>query len=527
MRLMRLMRRTTGILLAGGVALTTLTLGQAAAGPDTNILNVGIAAPDAGRLDPHLSATTIDKAVFGWMFNGLVRFKPGTASPETIEPDLAESWDTSSDGLEWTFKLREGVQCHHGYGELTSDDVVYSFARAADKERSSFSSDFAVFDKVEAPDKYTVKITLKNPVPSLLGLVTNYHGGNVVCKKAAEEMGADFQKRPIGTGPFMFGEYTPQQSLKLVANPDYFRGKPQLDGITYQYIPSDSARDLAFQAGELDMVYGKQDQTWAERTKAIDGVVVHVMEPAEMSVMYLNMASKPLDDIRVRRAIAMATNREQFMEFKGRDVTREANSPVPQGYLGYADMSALMPDYDVEGAKKLLAEAGYPDGITLKVIHTALPGMLGTMEVFQSQMAQAGIKLDLEVVEHATFHAQIRQDLSQIVHYSAARFPVADTYLTQFYHSKSIVGTPTGITNFSHCTVADSEIDAARIEQDQAKQKELWKTAQEKIMNEICSVPIYENLQIWATHNYVDLGYDLVGSLSLGPPVTEATHFVK
>jgi len=524
---MKLTRLTAGLALASGVALGALTAPQALAGPDTNILNVGIAAPDAGRLDPHLSATTIDKAVFGWMFNGLVRFKPGTASPETIEPDLAESWTASDDGLVWTFNLRKGVQCHHGYGELTAEDVVYSLNRAADKERSSFSSDFGVFASVEAPDTHTVKITLKNPVPSLLGLVTNYHGGNVVCKKAAEEMGADFQKRPIGTGPFMFGEYTPQQSLKLVANPDYFRGKPALAGINYQYIPSDSARDLAFQSGELDMVYGKQDQTWAERTKKMDGAVVHVMEPAEMSVMYLNMASAPLDDIRVRRAIAMATNRDQFMEFKGRDVTRVANSPVPQGYLGHADMSEVFPGYDLAGAKALLAEAGHLDGITLKVIHTALPGMLGTMEVFQAQMAEAGIKLDIEVVEHATFHAQIRKDLSQVVHYSAARFPVADTYLTQFYHSASTVNTPTGITNFAHCAVADAEIEAARVEQDPAKQKALWKTAQEKIAAELCGVPIYENLQIWATRDNVDLGYDLIGSLTLGPPVTETTQFRK
>ncbi len=518
---------TAGILLAGGLALGAGTTNLAMAGPDTNVLNVGIAAPDAGRLDPHLSATTIDKAVFGWMFNGLVRFAPGTASPETIEPDLAESWESSDDGLEWTFHLRDGVQCHHGYGELTAEDIVYSLERAADPNRSSFASDFDVFEKVEAVDDSTVKITLKNAVPSLLGLVTNYHGGNIVCKAAAEEMGEDFQKRPIGTGPFMFEQYTPQQNLKLAANPDYFRGKPKLDGINYQYIPSDSARDLAFQSGELDMVYGKQDQTWAERTGQMDDVVVHVMEPAEMSVMYLNTATKPLDDIRVRRAMAMATNRDQFMEFKGRDVTREANSVVPQGYLGHADMSSLMPGHDIEAAKALLAEAGHPDGVTLKVIHTALPGMLGTMEVFQAQMAEAGIKLDVEVVEHATFHAQIRKDLSQVVHYSAARFPVADTYLTQFYHSDSIVGTPTGITNFTHCSVADEEIEAARTERDPEKQKELWATAQRKLMEEICAIPIYENLQIWATKKNLDLGYDLVGSLSLGPPVTENTHFTE
>lgn len=524
---MRLRLMTTAGTAVAGLVLALSVSGQSLAGPDTNVLNVGIAAPDAGRLDPHLSATTIDKAVFGWMFNGLVRFTPGTASPDTIEPDLAEKWSSTADGLQWTFNLRKGVQCHHDYGELTADDVVYSFERAADPKRSSFSSDFSVFEKVEAPDPYTVKITLKNPVPSLLGLVTNYHGGNIVCKKAAEEMGENFQKRPIGTGPFMFGEYQAQQHLKLVANPKYYRGKPKLDGIMYNYIPSDSARDLAFQSGELDMLYGKQDQTWVERTKKVDGAVVHVMEPAEMSVMSLNMSTKPLDDIRVRKAVAMAVNRDEFMDFKGRDVTRVSTSVVPQGYQGHVDMSALMPKYDVEGAKKLLAEAGYPDGVTLKAIHTSLPGMLGTMEVFQAQLARAGIKLDLEVVEHATFHAQIRKDLSQVVHYSAARFPVADTYLTQFFHSRSTVNTPTAVTNFSHCSAGDKEIDEARVEQDGAKQKALWKTAQEKIMSEFCAVPIYENLQIWATKDYLDLGYKLVGSLTLGPPVTEQTHFKK
>ena len=195
------------------------------------------------------------------MFSGLVRFTPGTASPNTIEPDLAENWNSSKDGLEWTFNLRKGVQCHHNFGELTAADIVFSFARAANPKSSSFSSDFNVFDSVKALDPYTVKITLKNPIPSLLGLITNYHGGNIVCKKAVEEMGEDFLKRPIGTGPFMFGEYKPQRYLKLVANPKYFRGSPKLNGIMYTYIPSDSARDLAFQAGELDIIYGNSVYT--------------------------------------------------------------------------------------------------------------------------------------------------------------------------------------------------------------------------------------------------------------------------
>ena len=169
--------------------------------------------------------------------------------------------------------------------------------------------------------------------------------------------------------------------------------------------------------------------------------------------------------------------------------------------------------------------AGYPDGVTIKTIHTTLPGMLATIEAVQALLKKSNINLEITPVEHATFHQQIRQDLSQLVHYSAARFPVADVYLTQFFHSKSIVGTDGAIANFSHCNVADAEIDAARVEQDMAKQKALWKEAQRKIIEAVCGVPVYENMQLWAWKDNLDLGYELKGSLNLSPPITEATHF--
>ena len=244
-------------------ALTTIVLVATVAPPALavkTVLNVGMAAIDAGRLDPHLSATTPDKALFNWMFNGLVRMKQGTMNPDAalIEGDLAESWKSSPDGKQWTFSLRKGVQCHHGYGEFTADDVVYSLARSADPKRSAFSSDFKDFDKVEAVDKYTVRITLKNQVPSLLGLLINYQGGNMVCKKAAEQMGENFVQKPIGTGPFMFGEYKSKESVTLVANPQYFRGKPKLEKIVYRYILSDASRDLAFTSGEIDLSTGSR-----------------------------------------------------------------------------------------------------------------------------------------------------------------------------------------------------------------------------------------------------------------------------
>ena len=423
-------------------------------------LVVGMGSADAGKLDPHIASTTPDKGLLSWMFNGLVRVRPGRISPEFIEPDLAESWTSNPAGTEWTFKIRSGVQCHHGYGEFTAEDAVYSIKRASNKATSSYSNDFNAVDKVEAIGKSTVKITLKNPVAGFLGYVANVNGGNMVCKKAAEEMGENFAKKPIGTGPFMFAEYQPQQFVKLVANKQYFRGAPAID------------------------------------------------------------------DIRVRQAIAYAIDRKAIVAFKGAGTSREAVSVIPSGYLGTDQKAPLFP-YDVAKAKALLTEAGYPNGVTIKTIHTTLTGMQTLIEAVQAQLKKAGINLDIELVEHATFHAQIRKDLSPLVHYQAGRFPVADVYLTQFFDSRSTVNTPTAVTNFSHCNVADDEIRAARISTDPVQQLALWKTAQEKIAKAVCGVPIYEQLQLWAWKDTLDLGYDVQGSLNLSPPVTEKTRFTK
>jgi peptide/nickel transport system substrate-binding protein len=233
-----------------------------------------------------------------------------------------------------------------------------------------------------------------------------------------------------------------------------------------------------------------------------------------------------LDDIRVRQAIAHAIDRDAMVAFRGESVARASVSPVPEPYLGFTDDVPALP-YDVEKAKALLAEAGHPDGVTIKAIHTTLPGMLTTIEAVQALLKEASINLEIEPVEHATFHAQIREDLSQLVHYSAARFPIADVYLTQFYHSKSTVGTDTAVTNFSHCDVADSEIDAARISTDTEEQKRLWAEAQKKIVEHVCGIPIYQNMQLWAWNDKLDLGVEVEGALNLSPPVTELAGFTE
>jgi peptide/nickel transport system substrate-binding protein len=485
-------------------------------------LTIGLGSSDAGRLDPHLAPSYADKQVFLMLFNGLVRLKAGTADITQIEPDLAESWTASADGKVWDFKLRQGVNCHYGYGPLTSEDVVYSLQRASDPKRSSFSADFGAFEKVEAVDPQTVRITLKNAVPSLLGLLINYHGGNIICKKAAEEMGENFQRKPIGTGPFMFGEYQPQQFTRVVANKDYFRGAPKLESVTVRYIPSDASRDLAYQAGEIDIIYGKQDETWLERVKKLPDTTAIAMEPAELTSLYLNIAAPPFNDIRVRQAFAHAIDRNAIIKRRGANTNRVPRSVVPIGNLGFSGDTPL-PAYDLEKSKKLLAEAGHKDGLNVKIIQSTLQTLMSTVEAAQAQLKRAGINLSIEPVDHPTYHAQIRKDLSPVVLYQAARFPVADVYLTQFFHSKSTVNTPGAVTNFSHCNVTDAEIEAARAATDPEKQKAAWKEAQRKIIEAICAVPVIENLQLWAYNGRVDLGYDLKGSLNLAPPINEKT----
>lgn len=510
--------------LAGCLAFAGVAHAQPKTAEPKTALTVSIFSQDIGTLDPHFAVGTQDRVPAAWIFNALVRFRPGTIDPKTIEPDLATSWEQSPDGKTWVFHLRHGVQFHGGYGEFTADDVVFSLNKAANPATSAFAADYAAIKSVDAVDPYTVKITLAQPVPSLLGMVANYSGGFIVSKKAVTERGEGFKRAPIGTGPFMFKSVTPSQSLELVANDAYFRGKPKLSSITYRFMPSGASRDLAFQSGEIDIGSGLQDQKWVARIKAVPHAIPDVMDPAELSQIYLNVTTKPLDDIRVRQAIAYAINRAEILKWRGADVAREPTSVIPSGYLGFTADSGLLP-YDPAKAKALLAEAGYKDGVTVKMVMTQEPNSLALMQVVQAQLRRVGINLDMDVVEHATYHQMIRQDLSPLSFYSAARFPVADVYLTQFFHSRSIVKTPTAVTNFSHCNVADAEIDAARTEVDPAKQEADWKAAQRKIVANVCAVPLIETLQVWAHHDDFDFGFPSTGSMSLGPMLTEASGF--
>lgn len=487
-----------------------------------NTLQISAGGSDIATLDAHRATSTTDKVLMGWIYNGLVRFPPGSADPKDLEPDLAERWEVSPDKKTWTFFLRKGVKFHGNWGEFTADDVVYSLTRSGDPKRSTFASDFAAIDSITKVDDTTVRIVLKYADANFLGRVSNYHGGNIVSRKAAESLGDKFGAAPVGTGPFAFAENVTQQYVKLVAHEGYFRGRPKIDTIMYRLIPSDSARELAFTSGELDVIYAKREQRWVDTARRRANITVDIFRPGEFRTLHINRNIPPLNDIRVRQAIAAAINVDDLVRYVGKDVGPKGCSVVPPGYLG-EDCSAGAYAFDQAKAKALLKEAGHPDGFTLKATVSNISSQLPFMEIIQAQLAKVGIKLEMNVVDHPTYHSQIRKDASALVFYGAARFPIADPVLSEFFHSAAEIGKPTAVTNFSHCAVADGEIEAARAESDPDKQKALWKEAQRKIHDDYCAIPLFDLMQVWAHSKRVDFGYTLNGAMNLGPPITEAT----
>jgi peptide/nickel transport system substrate-binding protein len=486
------------------------------------VVRMALKTSDIHSLDPHYGTTTIDYACLAPMFNGLVRFKPEDINPEKIEPDLAERWERSKNGLVWTFYLRRGVKFHKGYGELTAEDVKFSLEKAANKTTSGFAADYAALDKVEAIDNYTVRITFKNAVPSVLGILTNYHGGYIVSKKAVIEKGDKFKLDPIGTGPFMLKEYIPKEKVVEVRHPEFFMGKPRLDRVEVWFIPDAGSRETAFRKGEMDIIEGEREQAWVNKMRSIPGTAVEIFGPGETLVLHFNMTKKPLDDIRVRRAICHAIDRNELMNFLGPDVTSKLVSVIPMDYLGGTDKVPTY-EFNPEKAKKLLAEAGYSRGFEMSMVMSEMSDYRRPMEQIQEQLRRVGINLKMDVMTHTAFHQQIRKDVNPVVLYACARFPTANPILTEFYHSRSIVGTPTAITNFSHYDRIDDLIEKARVETDPKRQKTFWAEAQKKIIEDAVALPLCITKFGFARKTYVDLGYEMRSTLTLVTPMKETT----
>ncbi len=432
------------------VVLLTLSFNFApnAYGEEPNVLKFGIDATDLGTGDPHRAASRNDRAIVDMIFNGLLRYKPGEAP--FIEADLAVNIPQPKivNGKQiWNFQLRQDVMCHPGPKtpayRLTADDVVYSLKRAADPDRSAYAGEYTGMS-VEKIDDFSINVIFDKPLSSILFFpkMADYAGGFVVCSQAVKAMGdKDFAFQPVGTGPFRFDSHEKNKRLKLLPNEDYFRGRPKLDGIDVVYLPALAQRNSDLLSGKVDVIFGSEKPDWFEAIKAEKSINVDIFGVGQVITIHFNTNKTPLDEVRVRKALAYAIDREVFKSLFAKGVVENVYSPVPIDFLpggltkDEVERIALDYPYDPVKARALLAEAGYVDGFTLKLVTSERGHYLANYESLRDQLAPFGIQIELEVVEHRKMHERIRQDENPIVIYVAWR-PNADIFFDAFLSFK-------------------------------------------------------------------------------------------
>lgn len=319
---------------------------------------------DVMTLDPAFSMDDESNKVIANIFEGLVRFKPGTTS---IEPCLAEAWRVSPDGLEWTFFLRKGVKFHDGT-PFNSEAVRFSIERQLPPQRTDrtayASFTFAMLESIKTPDLYTVKFILKYPYTPFLNNLAMPSAAPIVSPSAVAALGEGFGDRPVGTGPYRFSNWNKGKSITLKENRDYWAKLPECSTLVFSVIKNNRLRSLALKLGLADIVdnLAPSDALYLEQRG------FPVMQQTGLDLNYLGFFTdkKPFDDPVVRRAVSMLIDRKHITGlFKGS--ATEANGPLPPGVLGY-DPNLYPISYDPEGARELLSGAGYSDGLKFEII---------------------------------------------------------------------------------------------------------------------------------------------------------------
>ncbi|MBI2907629.1 MAG: hypothetical protein HYX92_08250 [Chloroflexi bacterium] len=350
-------------------------------------------------------------------YSNVTQFDPN--SPEQVIGDLAKSWEVSQDGLIHTFHLYGNVKFHDGTA-FTAEDVRYSFERQINPPRGVISqrrSDIAAVDRVESPDKETVKFVLKYPSSSFLSAISS--GWMVVYSRAFVEKKGHMKNDVMGTGPYKFKSYTSGTSLEYVKNPGYFvPGRPYVDGTTFYIIRDAATRLAAFRTGRVKLTGpGESALTPADAEiikKTMPEAIVTPYPSNTRAGLTLNTQQAPWTDARVRKAVHLAMDRQIAIDVLGGGYG-ELGSFVP-GTWGVPKEELLkMPgwrqpkDADIAEARRLLAEAGFPNGFTAKALVVAQKRFEEQAVYVADQMSKIGIKVELDVKEMAVRTALLNQ----------------------------------------------------------------------------------------------------------------------
>ncbi len=326
---------------------------------------------------------------------------------------LAEDWDVSDDGTEWTFLLREGVAFHNGE-PFTADDVVYSLTNVLTKDPAHpFATTLEPIASVEAVDDTTVRITLDRFSANFLFFLTQGQGAILT-----ESAVADISNLPVGTGPFTFEEWTQGDSIVLRRTAGYW-GEPALvETVTYRYINDPNALNNALLAGDIDIIAGVSAPELLEAFEADDRFEVRTGRTNGEVTMALNGSRAPLDDVRVRRAITHAIDRQTVIDLAyfgyGERIGTGA-TPLDPYYVDLTDAYA----YDPEAARDLLADAGY-DGTPLRMVLPPVSYARRGGEIVAAQLEEVGIPVEIENVEWGVWLEDVftnrDYDLSIVAH---------------------------------------------------------------------------------------------------------------
>ena len=424
------------------------------------------------------------------IFSGLTTYDSKTGK---IIPDLAEAWETDDNQL-WKFKLRKGVKWQKGYGDFTAADVVYTFTRMRDpKTASPYAPELANIDKIETPDDYTVIIRLKAPDGNFLHQVANYHQGQIVNKKAIEDAGDKVRWNPVGTGPYALDFIDVNSRIVLKRHKDYFRGPAPIETINFSIIKDENTSTIALRNGEIDLVMRANREEHLDTLKK-EGFKMNRVENYAVALKVLNPSFKPLSDVRVRQAIAHAIDY---------DTINQATAPSQQAVA----TNMLMPwmdvysddvpkyKYDPVKAKKLLAEAGYPNGFTVKHLNTSAQGVTELQQFEIDFLSKVGITMKMELVDTPTFNQKRNAgDFEFATRLLPAVNP--DTILFNYLHPSNTSTKGLNGAKYDNPKVT-ALLESARAEVDPKKRKAMYAEIQKIAMTDLYYLPMYANHVTW------------------------------
>lgn len=470
-----------------------------------------VVQPEPPTLGSYISTSQPIGQVATKVYDGLLEYAPDA----TAQPSLAESWELSEDGLSLTFNLRRDVKWHDGE-PFTSADVQFTFMDVLSRVHPRGSGVLGQLEAVETPDDHTAVFRLREPAPYLMRVLSSYESPILPKHLFGDQDPREYSHadKPVGTGPFVFTEWKRGQYIRLDRNPDYWKeGLPYLDRIVARFIPDAATRTAAIETGEVDMVaFNHVPAQDLDRLRELDDVVVttdgYAMMPG-VNIMIFDTTEPPFDKEEVRQAVSYAIDRQFIIDAIWYGIGRPATGPMASTLVDY---SSDVRRYDVEDrleiANKLLDEAGYPrkdDGFRFEITHDLQPygetwQRMG--EYVAQALAEIGIKVNLRYEDTPKWLKRIFTDYDFEVT-STGYFNFADPVIGvhRGYHSEQIKpGTVFVNAGRWSSPETDAIMDAARVETDLEKRKELYRELQEKLVEAAPMVWVFENV-FYTVHN--------------------------